>query len=335
MKVLLTGPFGNIGQATLEALIHRGHQVRCFDVPTKQNKKVARQWRHSPIEIRWGDLRNLDDVRRAVEDRDVVVHLAFVIPTLSATGVNSEENPDWAYEINVGGARNIIQAIKEQSPRPRMLFTSSLHVFGRTQHLPPPRRAADAVAPAEHYSRHKMQVERLVRESGLTWAIFRLGAAMPVRMIFDPAMFDVPLDNRIEFVHRRDAARAIANALERDEVWGDLWLIGGGPRNQYIYRDMAAKILDAMGVGMLPDEAFSATPYPTDWLDTERSQSVLEFQRLTLDDYVAEMRQKLSWRRGLVKAFRPLVRAWLLSKSPYYRQARAGGLPAAPKAAAS
>ena len=329
MKILLTGAFGNIGQATLEALLKRGHHVRCFDVPTKQNKAAAQQERQSSVEIQWGDLRNLDDVRAAVVDRDVVIHLAFVLPTLSATGVNSEEDPAWAYEINVGGARNLIRAMKEQLSAPRLLFTSSLHVFGQTQHLPPPRRATDEVAPAEHYSRHKVQVERLVREAGLTWTILRLGAAMPIKMIFDPAMFEVPLDNRIEFVHRLDVARAIANALETDEVWENLWLIGGGPRNQYLYRDLASRILDAMGVGMLPDAAFSTTPYPTDWLDTTESQRVLNFQQLTLDDYVAEMRSRLGWRRILVRFFRPMVRAWLLSQSSYYRQAlRRGTLPA-------
>ena len=325
MKLLLTGAFGNIGQATLEILLERGHDVRCFDIPTKQNKNAARRWRRSAAEIKWGDLRNPDDVREAVADRDVVIHLAFVIPTLSATGVNSEEHPDWAYEINVGGARNLIQAMKAQAPAPRLLFTSSLHVFGQTQHLPPPRRVTDEVAPAEHYSRHKMQVEGMVRASGLAWAILRLGAAMPVRMIFDPAMFDVPLDNRIEFVHRQDVARAIANALETDEVWGRLWLIGGGRRNQYIYRDLAAKVLDAMGVGMLTDAAFSTIPYPTDWLATTESQRVLRFQQLTLDDYVAEMRAKLGWRRTFVRLFRPAVRMWLLSKSPHYQQSRRCG----------
>ncbi len=319
MKILLTGAFGNIGQATLETLISRGHSVRCFDVPTKRNQQIAKRWRQRPVEIQWGDLREIEDVRRAVADRDVVIHLAFVLPTLSATGVSAEDEPAWAHEINVGGSHNLIRAMEEQSPKPKLLFTSSLHVFGQTQHLPPPRRVTDIVAPAEHYSRHKMEVERMVHESGLSWAIFRLGAALPVQAIFDPAIFDVPLDNRIEFVHRLDVARAIANALETDEVWGKLWLIGGGPRNRYIYRDMAAKILDALGVGMLPDAAFTQTPYPTDWLDTDESQRVLQFQQLTLDDYVADLQKEVGWRRMFVKLFRPLVRVWLLSKSPYYQ----------------
>jgi nucleoside-diphosphate-sugar epimerase len=322
MKILLTGAFGNIGEATLTELVGRGHDVRCFDVPTERNRKIARAWTDQPVEIVWGDLRNPEDVRRAVEGCEVILHIAFVIPKLSATGKESEADPEWARSINVDGSRNLIEAVQELAPDARFLFTSSLHVYGPTQHLPPPRTVDDPVNPVEHYSRHKVEVEGMVRASGLTWTIFRLGASMPVQMIFDPGMFDVPLDNRIEYVYRGDVALAIANALETEEVWGRLWLIGGGPRNQYIYRDMATKILDALGVGMLPDEAFSTEPYPTDWLDTAESERVLRFQKHTLDDYVDEMRHKLGWRRTLVRLFRPAVRAWLLRQSPYYQAAR-------------
>ena len=53
----------------------------------------------------------------------------------------------------------------------------------------------------------------MVKESGLTWTIFRLAAALPVRLVLDSDMFDVPLDNRIEFVHTRDVGLAIANGV--------------------------------------------------------------------------------------------------------------------------
>ena len=102
MRVLLTGAFGNIGVKTLAELIAQGHKVRCFDTPTKANERVARGFANQ-IDVRWGDIRRTDDVAAAVAGQDVVIHLAFVIPRLSVTGVNSEDRPDWAREVNVGG----------------------------------------------------------------------------------------------------------------------------------------------------------------------------------------------------------------------------------------
>ncbi|NUQ38077.1 MAG: NAD(P)-dependent oxidoreductase [Caldilineales bacterium] len=329
MKWLLTGPFGNIGAHVLAELAARGHDLRCFDLPSKENVRAAQRWqRRHPIEVLWGDLRREADVAAAVRGCDAVIHLAFVIPKLSATGVDSETRPEWAREVNVGGMLNLLAALRALQPAPRLLFASSLHVFGPTQHQPPPRQVSDAVHPTEHYALHKVACEEMVKASGLPWAIFRLAASMPIRLILDRGLFDVPLANRIEYVHGKDVARAIANALERPAAWGQTWLIGGGPACQFYYRDLAARVLDAFGVGMLPDHAFSTTPFATDWLDTSESQRVLEFQRHTLADYVADVKRQLGPRRQAIQAVSPLVRAWLLRQSPYARQMAAQPQPA-------
>ena len=321
MRVLLTGAFGNIGTSTIEELVQRGHQVRCFDLETKANRKLAKKL-GDRVEVMWGDLRRPADLRAAVEGREVVIHLAFIIPKLSATGVESEDHPDWAREINVGGTRNLLEAMRSQPEPPRMLFISSYHVYGRTQHQAPPRTVWETVQPMEHYSRHKVQCERMVRESGLEWCIFRLAAALPLAIRLDPGMFDVPLNNRMEFVHTRDVGLAIANALGSPQVWGRMLLIGGGPSCQFLYRDIVERVLEAMGVGMLPEESFSSVPFATDWVDTDESQSLLSYQRRGLDDYIQEMRRVVGFRRHLVRLLRPAVRWWLLRKSPYYRRAR-------------
>lgn len=316
MKVLLTGAFGNIGASALDELLQRGHQVRCFDVKTPANERVAKRIA-GKAELFWADLRNPQAVAAAVQGQECVVHLGFVIPTtLSATGVSSETDPEWARAINVGGTRNVLEAMKAQPTPPRMLFTSSLHIYGRTHDQPPPRTVDDPPQPIEEYAKHKVECELLVKESGLTWTIFRLAAALPVRLVLDPDMFDVPLDNRIEFVHTRDVGLAIANALENDQVWGGTWLIGGGPECQLYQRDIVAGVLDAVGVGMLPEEAFTDVPYPTDWLDTAASQQLLQFQSRTLDDYIEDVKELLGFKRHLIVAFRPLIRRWLLNKSP-------------------
>jgi nucleoside-diphosphate-sugar epimerase len=317
MNVLLTGAFGNVGTSTLEELIRQGYTVRCFDLKTKANKKAAQRFK-GQVEVVWGDLRHPKDIAAAVRDQEVVVHLAFIIPKLSATGVESEDRPDWAREINVGGTQNLLDALKALPKPSKIIFASSYHVYGRTQDQPPPRTVSDPVQPVEHYSHHKIECERMVKASGLEWAIIRLSAALPLAIKMDPGMFDVPLDNRIEFVHTRDVGLAIANAVSSQDIWGKTLLIGGGSRCQYYYREIAQQVLDAMGVGMLPKEAFGLTPFPTDWVDTTESQKLLNYQRRDLGDYIQEMRALLRYRRHVIRLFRPVVRHWLLKKSPYF-----------------
>jgi UDP-glucose 4-epimerase len=314
MNILLTGAFGNIGISTLDELLDRGHWVRCFDLPTKANLRRASKY-VKEVQLYWGDLKDEHALRVAMQGVDAVVHLAFVIPALSATGKGSEEDPDWSYEVNVGGTRNLIHAISSQELPPRLLFTSSLHIYGRTQHIQPPRRVSDPPAPIEHYAQHKVECEKIIRESGICWSIFRLAASLPVRLILDQSMFDVPLGNRIEFVHTRDVGIAIANALDTEEVWGRIWHIGGGEGCQLYQRQIVEQVLDAVGVGMLPEDAFTEEPYPVDWLDTEESERVLSFQRRTLTDYVRELRGRLGGWRTIIRIFRPIIRAWILLKS--------------------
>jgi nucleoside-diphosphate-sugar epimerase len=315
MKVLLTGAFGNIGSAALRELLQRGHQVRCFDVPSPANRKVARPFSHQ-VEIVWGDIRNPEDVQKAVQGMNAVLHLAFAIPYLSVTGRRSEDDPEWAREINVGGTRHIIEALQALADPPRLLFTSSLHIYGRTQDQAPPRTVSDPPQPIEHYAKHKVECEQMVRDSGLTWCIFRLGAALPEQLILDPGMFQVPLDNRIEFVHRLDVATALANALEADEAWGKVLLIGGGAKCQLYQRDIVLRVMSAVGIDNVPEDIFPLSPpYPVDWLDTGESQRILTFQNRTLEDYIQNVQRKIGIGRWFIRGLSPLIRLWLRLES--------------------
>jgi UDP-glucose 4-epimerase len=318
MRILLTGAFGNIGIHTLEELIVKGHEVRCFDVRTKINQKTFRKYSNQ-VEVFWGDLRNSEDIALAVKGQELVLHLGFVIPKLSMTGVNSEDEPELARQVNVGGTRNLLSEMKNLPVPPKIIFASSLHVYGKTQDQPPPRKISDPVNPIEHYAKHKVECERMVRVSGLEWAIFRLPATLPIRLILDKGMFDVPLDNRIEYAHGRDIGTAFTNAVTNPNIWGKTLLIGGGKFCQFYYRDLVGRIMKTLGIGNLPETAFTKTPYSTDWLDTTESEQLLRYQNRTLEDYLNDMKHLLGWRLPLIRTFRPLVKKWLLSQSPYYQ----------------
>ncbi len=314
MKVLLTGATGNIGGHTIPELIRQGHRVRCFCRDAPDHRRRAREW-PPPVEIAWGDVRDPGAVARAVSGVQAVVHLAGVIPP------RSEEEPDRAREVNVDGTRNVVSACLGQPTPPRLLFASTFDVHGHTLRNPPPRHVDDPLVATDAYTAHKIACEALVRESGLTWCIFRL-SDVPILGIRDPhpIMFEIGLDNRIEALHADDAALAIANALRVDEVWGRVLFVGGGPSCQLTYREYLARLLAAMGIDPLPEEAFSRAEYATDWIDTEESQRLLRYQRHGFDDIAAAIAASLGWKRHLLPLARPLARSAILRLSPYHRR---------------
>lgn len=312
MKILLTGAFGNIGMSTLHALLGRGHDVRCFVSRRKAHLRTARRFA-GKIELMPGDIRQPADVARAVQDRDVIIHLAYMLPPYS------EEQPNLSHAINIGGTRNLLVAARNLPKPPRFFFSSSLDVFGYTQDQPPPRRLSDPVQATDHYSTHKIACEQMVKTSGLEWSIFRFADVPPLALRSPhPIMFKIPLATRFEVIHTYDAGLAIANGMYCDEIWNRTLLIGGGPSCQILYRDYLGRMLEMMGIGMLPESAFGSEPYCTDWLDTEESERLLHYQRYSFDDIMQQLTRIVGYKRFFTRMVRPAARRWILRMSPYY-----------------
>jgi len=323
MKVLITGAFGNIGRSAIEEIINQGDEVRCFDIKNKKNEKIYKSLKRlydGKIEVYWGDITDKDKIKEALKGIDVVVHLAFIIPKLSSTGIESEKAPDISYKINVEGTKNLVSAMQELSSPKKIIFTSSVHIYGLTQHLEPPLTVETPPSPIEHYSQHKIKCEEIIKNSGLDYCIYRLSASFPINLKLDMEMFEISLKNRMEYVHTRDVGLAIAKGVRSDKIWGKILLIGGGPRCHYYYGEMVEKILEGMGIGMLPEEAFSNKPFPTDWMDTKESQELLDYQRRTIEDYVEDLKKALGYKIFFIKLFSPVIRYVLLRKSPYYKR---------------
>jgi len=314
LKVLVTGAFGTVGRQAVAELAARGHQVRCMDLPTRANRRAARYRRgNRSVSVLWGDVRDPAAVRAAVFGQDVVVHLAAILPPMTS------REPILAYQVNVEGTRNIVHAARDQTKPPRLAFASSVAVFGTSQQRQQPRTADDPVQATDAYSAHKLEGERLIKASGLRAAILRFGAVVPISVATrDPrealrAMFDVPLDMPVECLHARDAGRCLANAVGSDAVWGQTLLIGGGPSCRIRHRDLVEATMQASGIGKLPEQAFTLEPYYLHWMDTTDSQRLLEYQRTSFANHVAELHESLRRRRALVTLLRPLARRFVLS----------------------
>lgn len=325
MKILLTGAFGNVGLSTLKELIKRNYNIRVFDIKTKRNKKLANRFRKD-IEIFWGDLRNFKNVEKAVSDRDVVIHVAAIIPPLA------DKKPNFAESVNVGGTANIIEAMENQPKKPKLIFTSSVAIYGdRLEN--PLIRPEDPLNPNsdDEYAKQKIKCEELIKASNLDWAIFRLTYIVSLNKLqMDPLMFEIPLDTSIEICDTKDVGLAITNAVENKEIWGEVMHIAGGERCRISYRDYLYEMLDIFGIGhdFLPEEAFRRDRgFHCGFMTTDKSQALLNYQRYTLDDYFTAVRKKVAVSRFFTMMFKPIAQKYLLNKSHYYKGYLRNNLP--------
>ena len=321
MRVLVTGAFGNVGTYAVDELLRRGATVRCLDIPSRASKRKARPYA-GKIDIIWGDIRNMKVMARAVQGVDAIVHLAFIIPP------KSEQRPTWAETINVGGTWNLLQAALASSRKPRIVFSSSIALYGQTQHLIPPRTAGESLHPDMQYAYHKLTCEHMLHASGLSWVILRFGAVPPIEFgELDPLMFEVRMDDRMEYLAPMDAGTAVAAAAMLPGLEGKTLMVAGGPSCQVTGRQFMQRSFDALGIGMLPESAFSQVPFHCDFMDTEESERLLHYQHHSFEETLALQRQTLGWKRLFVPIVRPFLRRKLLAMSPYYKRPRGRGIP--------
>lgn len=320
MKVLLTGAFGNVGRSTLNQILEKNHEVTILEVMNGKNKSLYKRYRKW-VNIVWGDIRDPELVGRAVHGKDAVVHLAAVIPPMA------DLKPDLARSVNVEGTRTIVQAIELQEKKPKLLFSSSVAVYGdRLQN--PMIELHDEINPNsfDGYAKNKVEAEAIIRNSSIDWSILRLTFIVPPASFkIDRMMFEMPLATSIEVCDTKDVGLAFVNALERNDISGQTFHIAGGQKCRTSYGNYINRMMELFGVGrdQLPVEAFSKRGYHCGFMNTDNSREKLSYQVHTLEDHFNEVRERMRLYRFLarmIRPFRPALISWIANRSPYYRE---------------
>lgn len=330
--VLVTGAFGNVGRHTLRALLEDGRDVVATDLRRPETEKVAAEFR-GRVEIRWSDLTDPGAAATLVSGTSpaAVLHLAAVIPP--ATYVN----PDLARAVNVGATATLVQAVSALPAPCRLVLASSVAVYGpRNPHTTTPPVTADTpVRPREQYGAHKVEAEQLLRQSGLDWAILRIGVVVfpDMSLAMDLASMRLeallPTDGRLHAVDGRDVGRAFASAADAPCSRRTL-LVAGDRSTQMTQKDLAHSITRAVGLGgSLPagrpgDPADDEAWFNVDWMDTREAQEILDFQRHGWPETLSDLAARVGRARRVMPVVSPLARAFLTLRSPYR------GLPAGP-----
>lgn len=315
-KVLLTGASGAVGFQVMKELLRRKdrYQVRVFSLDLPNERKLFKPYQDE-VEIVWGDLRKPQVVCQAVAGVEVVLHVAGIIPP------TADLYPDLAWAVNVDGTRNLVAACRQQPTSPKILFTSSVSVYGdRIEN--PGIMVGDPLNPSEgdEYARTKIAAEEIIQNSDLPYVIFRLCGILVRRLKIQPLMFHMPLETALEWCHDSDTGYALVQAIEEESLQGRVFNLGGGERCRTKARDFLKLMFPLWGLdaGILPDYAFATRNFHSGYyLDGDELDLILRFRRKTLQDYLRTMGECVSPLQRIAVRMIPksIVRGWMLKMS--------------------
>lgn len=160
MKVLIIGGAGMVGRKLAERLAKEGKlgskaisSLALYDVVPPQKPAGA----SFPVEISTGDLPAPGETDKLVASKpDVIFHLAAIVSG------EAEQDFDKGYRINLQGTMNLLDSVRRAGNKPRLVFTSSIAVFG----APFPEKIGDEFfqTPLTSYGTQKAIGELLISD---------------------------------------------------------------------------------------------------------------------------------------------------------------------------
>jgi len=162
MNVLITGGAGFLGLQLARLLLQRGtlnldgqpvaiDRLTLLDVVAPQGLDDAR------VRVVTGDLSDPAVLRQAIDkDTGAVFHLAAVVSG------QAEADFDLGMRVNLDASRALLETCRELGHQPRVLFTSSVAVYGGQ--LPPVVQDDTALSPQSSYGVQKAVGELLLSD---------------------------------------------------------------------------------------------------------------------------------------------------------------------------
>ncbi|MEE9507435.1 MAG: GDP-mannose 4,6-dehydratase [Thermoplasmata archaeon] len=166
-RVVITGGEGFIGSNLAMSLLGKGLEPVVYDC--QPNARTTRDL-SAKIDVIHGDVRDFENLRKAVQSACGIVHLAAV-----SRVIWGYEDPKRCTDVNVGGTANVLEAARLAENKPWVIYGSSREVYGEPTKLPVSED--DPVRPINIYGLSKATGETLCqlynRRFGLNTGILR------------------------------------------------------------------------------------------------------------------------------------------------------------------
>lgn len=118
-KILITGAFGLVGSDLVEALSDKYGRKSIIAISHRASATI-------PAIVEKGDVRNKEELSQIIKKHEIteIYHLAGLL------SVGSEKDPNLAWDVNLGGLKNILDLAVEQ--KAKVFWPSSIAAFGPT-----------------------------------------------------------------------------------------------------------------------------------------------------------------------------------------------------------
>lgn len=301
--VLVTGVTGTMGQETLKQLLERGSRfkVRAFARPSEVNKIKMKKYAGPNLEIVWGNLSNYEDIKKAVDGADYVLHIgAMVSPA-------ADKYPEQTLYTNIGSTLSIIQAIKEQpnSDKVHFVYVGTVAETGARTYPIHWGRVGDPINPSifDYYALSKVFSEMAVYESGLKhWVSIRQTGQHPSTEGGgeEPIIFHQPVNNVLEWSTSIESGICMANICEDwvpESFWRKAYNLSSGPE----YRLTCWELMDIelSGLNISVKDLFDANAMPLYnfhghyFSDSDKLDDILHFRCIPGDVYWGGVKEEM------------------------------------------
>jgi GDP-4-dehydro-6-deoxy-D-mannose reductase len=263
MSILVTGGTGALGYHILSSLVGTTHDLYSFsDEQPQPWQKV------DGVEYLNGDLLNfkhMQDVIQFVQPTHIY-HLA----SQSSVGL-SYKKPYETLNINLLGTQNLLEAVRQNCPKAKVMLLSSSEIYGRTDHqLTYLHKETDAPNPLTPYATSKACMELLGNQFKNAYGLHVVFArpfhftgphhsrrfVIPsityqlVKIKYygtEPTIYSGSLDISRDVIDVRDVARGMIQLLNQSEP-GEAYNLCCG--KSYTFRELTEMLVDIAGVSV-------------------------------------------------------------------------------------
>jgi len=156
LKIFVTGGAGFIGSALVKSFLEKNYEVTIFDNFSNSSEENISHLLNKGVSLVKGDVTNYENLQQALNNFDLVVHLAAQI------GVEeSIKKPELTHSINVGGTENLLKACVANKVN-NVIVASSAAVYGQPKELP--LTESSPLLPVSPYGKSKVEMEKILQD---------------------------------------------------------------------------------------------------------------------------------------------------------------------------